>query len=174
MMNATVKVLRAFAAVAGLALWSSSTFAQGDATATKFLTDAIRGNIAEVKMGELAQQRGKSKSVRDYGDTLVADHTAGLQKASALAKTLGVLPPTEASADAIKKHEAMSKLSGEEFDRAFASHMVAGHEQEIAKYKEQTNDGGNPDVAALAKATLPTLERHLVMAQAIDRDLKAD
>jgi putative membrane protein len=172
MLNPTVKSLRAFAAVAGITLWCSS-WAQSDATATKFLTDAIRGNIAEVKMGELAEQRGKSKAVREFGETLVTDHTTGLQKTSALAKALGVTPPTEPSADAIKQHEAMSKLSGEEFDRAFASHMVAGHEQEIAKYKEQTHDGGNPDVAALAKATLPTLERHLVMAQSIDRELKA-
>jgi putative membrane protein len=173
MKNATIKALRAFAAVAGLALWSSSS-AQSDATATKFLTDAIRGNIAEVKMGELAQQRGKSKAVREYGETLVTDHTMGLQKTSALAKTLGVTPPTEPSADAIKKHETLSKLSGEEFDREFASHMVAGHEQEIAKYKEQTHDGGNPEVAALAKETLPTLQKHLVAAQTIDQELKAD
>jgi putative membrane protein len=169
MTNTTFKSLRAFVAIAGLALWSSS-WAQSDATATKFLTDAIRGNIAEVKMGELAQQRGKSKAVREFGETLVTDHTMGLQKTSALAKTLGVTPPTEPAADAIKMHEAMSKLSGEEFDRAFASHMVTGHEQEIAKYKEQTKDGGNPEVAALAKATLPTLEKHLATAQAINRD----
>ena len=173
MINATAKALRALGAFAALALLSSAS-AQSDAAATKFLTDAIRGNIGEVRMGELAQQRGKSKDIREYGETLVSDHTLGLQKTAALAMTLGVTPPTEASADAIKKHEAMSKLSGEEFDRAFASHMVTGHQQEIAKYTEATRDGGNPEVAELAKDALPTLQKHLETAQSIDENLRAD
>ena len=57
MSNSTGNSLRALGVVAGLAFFASA-LAQTDAAATKFLTDAIRGNIAEVKMGELAQQRG--------------------------------------------------------------------------------------------------------------------
>ena len=173
MSNSTGNSLRALGVVAGLAFFASA-LAQTDAAATKFLTDAIRGNIAEVKMGELAQQRGKTKDVREFGETLVADHTAGLQKTSALAKILGVTPPTEPSADAIKQYEAMAALSGENFDRVFASHMVMGHQQEIAKYTEQTRDGGNPEVAELAKDALPTLQDHLSKAQSIGENLKGD
>jgi putative membrane protein len=171
MINATIQSLRVLGAVAGLAVLGSA-WAQGDAAATKFLTDAIRNNIAEVKMGELALQRGKSKEVREFAETLVNDHTMGLQKTSALAKTLGVTPPTESTADAIKTHEAMSKLSSEEFDRAFTSHMVMSHQQGIAKYTEATRDGGNPEVADLAKDTLPTLQKHLATAQAIEKNQK--
>lgn len=176
MTNATAKSWRIPAPLGAVAALTflGPIWAQGDAVATKFLTDAIRGNIAEVRMGELAQQRGKSKDVRDYGAALVADHTMGLQNTSALAKTLGVTPPTEATADAIKKHEALSKLSGEAFDLEFAAHMVMGHEQEIAKYTEETRDGGNPEVAELAKDTLPTLQKHLATAQSIEKNLKAD
>jgi putative membrane protein len=164
-------VLRTAGVIAGFALLAP---VWGDALATKFLTDAIRSNIAEVRISELAQQRGKSKDVRDYSAALVADHTMALQRTSALAKTLGVTPPTESTADAIKTREAMSKLSGEDFDRAFVSHMVMGHEQSIAKYTEASRDGSNPDVAELAKDMLPTLQRHLATAQSIDKSLNAD
>jgi putative membrane protein len=163
----TAKTLRILGAAAGLALLGSA-WAQSDAAATKFLSDAVRGNIAEVKMGELALQRGRSKEVRDFGETLVDDHTMGLQKTSALAKTLGVIPPTEPSADAIKKHESLSKLSGDDFDRAFASHMVMAHEQAIAKYSEAARDGANPQVAELANDALATLQEHLETAQEIE------
>jgi putative membrane protein len=169
-MNRMIKSL----ALLGASLLAGSAFAQSDAVATKFLTDAVRLNIAEVKMGELAEQRGKSTDVRNYAKQLIEDHTLGRQKTSALAKTLGVTPPTEPAADAIKAHEQMSKLSGEEFDRAFATHMVMGHQKAIALFTEQTRDGGNPDVAKLAKDTLPTLEAHLATAEAIERNLSAD
>jgi putative membrane protein len=160
--------------LAALLVTTLTALAQSDATATKFLTDAIRLNLAEVKMGELADQRGKSKDVRDYAKQLIDDHTLGLQKASALAKVHGVTPPTEPPADAIKAHEAMSKLSGEAFDREFASHMVEGHQKAIAMFTEQTKDGGNPDVAELASATLPTLRQHLATAQSIEKSLSAN
>jgi putative membrane protein len=169
-MSRTIKPLGLFCA----ATMFTSAFAQGDAATTKFLTDAIRTNIAEVKMGELADQRGKSKDVRDYAKQLIDDHTIALQKISALAKTLGVMPPTEPNVDAIKSHEAMSKLSGEAFDLAFATHMVMGHEKAIAMYTAQTHDGGNPEVAELAKATLPTIRAHLATAESIDKNLTAN
>ena len=68
----------------------------------------------------------------------------------------------------------MSKLSGEDFDSAFASHMVMGHQKAIAKYTEQTRDGGNPEVAELAKEMLPTLGKHLATAQSIAKNLGAN
>jgi putative membrane protein len=157
---------------AALVVLAQAALAQGDATATKFLTDAIRGNIAEVKMGELAQQRGKSDDVRDYGETLAKDHSMGAQKTTALAKKLGITAPTEPPADALQTYEALAKLSGEEFDHQFAAHMVMGHQKEIAKYTEQSRDASNPEVAALAKETLPTLEKHLATAQALSKGSK--
>jgi putative membrane protein len=171
MIDATIKLLRVFGAVTGLALLGSA-WAQSDAAATKFLTDSIRSNIAEVRMGELALQRGRNKDVREFAETLVSDHTMGLQKTSALARMAGVTPPTESTADAIKKHEAMSKLSGDEFDREFVSHMVTSHQQGIAKYTEAARDGGNPEVAELANDTLPTLQKHLETAQSLEKNFR--
>ncbi len=171
MIDATIKLLRVFGAATGLALLGSA-WAQNDAAATKFLTDSIRSNIAEMRMGELALQRGRSKDVREFAETLVSDHTMGLQKTAALARMAGVTPPTESTADAIKKHEAMSKLSGEEFDREFVSHMVMSHQQGIAKYTEAARDGGNPEVAELANDTLPTLQKHLETAQSLETNFR--
>lgn len=48
--------------------------AQDDADA-KFLIDAVRGDLAEVKLGELAEQRGQSEGVRAFGKMLVEDYS---------------------------------------------------------------------------------------------------
>jgi len=136
---------------------------------TKFLTDAIRGDIAEVQLGELAQKQGQSQEVRHYGDMLSKDHTKALKKASELAKQLGVPAPSEPSAQQQRQYEALAKLSGTEFDTTFMSQMVRGHQEAIAKYSAEAQAGSSSEVTALAKETLPTLKMHLEHAQSIQK-----
>jgi hypothetical protein len=99
------------------------------------LTDAIQINLAEISVGDLAQQKGGSDDVKSFGKMLVDDHTASNAKATSLAQANGVTPPTEPSAADKKKHDELEKLSGAEFDREFAKAMVKGHEEAIAKFE---------------------------------------
>lgn len=155
--------------LAACAIFALSTFgvasAQSDPEA-KFLEDAVRGNVAEVKMGELAQQRGQSEGVREFGKMLVEDHSNALKKTAELAKDLEVIPPAQPSTEQTQKHDALARLSGEEFDRQFATAMVEAHEETIAKYEKQVQgDIGDPKVRELAEELLPTIREHLAMAQ---------
>lgn len=43
-----------------------------------FLKAAIQGNLAEVQMGQLAQQKGQSDAVKSYGEILMTDHSGNL------------------------------------------------------------------------------------------------
>ena len=130
----------------------------------RFLMDAVRGDIAEVKLGELAQQQGQSEGVREFGEMLVEDHSKALKQTAELAKDLDVIPPAEPTAEQKRKHDAMAALSGAEFDRQFAAEMVKGHQEEIAKYERQAQSGDSK-VAKLAEELLPALEQHLAAAQ---------
>ena len=135
-----------------------------DSPDAKFLTDAVRGDVAEVKMGELAQQRGTSEAVREFGKMLVEDHSSAMKKTAELAKDLNVIPPAQPSAEQMQKHDALARLSGAEFDRQFAAEMVKGHQEEIAKYEKQAASGDSK-VAELAEDLLPVLKEHLMAAQ---------
>lgn len=135
-----------------------------DSPEAKFLTDAVRGNLAEVKIGELAQERGQSEGVREFGKMLVEDHSKAMKETAELAKDLGVIPPAEPTTEQMRKHDALARLSGAEFDREFAAEMVKGHQEEIAKYEKQAQSGDSK-VAELAEDTLPTLKEHLAAAQ---------
>ncbi len=135
-----------------------------DSPDAKFLTDAVRGDVAEVKMGELAQQRGTTEAVREFGKMLVEDHSSAMKKTAELAKDLNVIPPAQPSAEQTQKHDALARLNGAEFDRQFAAEMVKGHQEEIAKYEKQAASGDSK-VAKLAEDLLPVLEEHLMAAQ---------
>src|SRR3954470_15255962 len=78
---------------ASLGAWAQTR--SSDRASQTFITKAIEGNLAEVQMGQLAQEKGAREGVRSFGQTLQQDHAAGAQKATAVATQLGVNPPTE-------------------------------------------------------------------------------
>src|SRR5918993_259542 len=80
------------AATAWLCLFSVAWSA--DKATEKFLKEAIEGNLAEVQIGELAQQQGESEAVRSFGKQLATDHGNANQNATAIAAEVGVTPRT--------------------------------------------------------------------------------
>lgn len=70
---------------------------QADKDSQKFIKAAIQGDIAEVDVGKLAQEKGQSDAVKQYGAMLVKDHGEHKSKAEQVAGQLGVEPPTGSS-----------------------------------------------------------------------------
>src|SRR3954454_16017446 len=126
---------------ASLGAWAQT---RSSDRASQTFTKAIEGNLAEVQMGQLAQEKGASEGVRSFGQTLQQDHAAGARKATAVATQLGVNPPTEPNKNQKAMHATLGKLSGQAFDRKFASEMVKDHKKEIAKYQKAAKKQGDP------------------------------
>jgi putative membrane protein len=137
-------------------------------TGTTFVKNAIQGDNAEIKMGQLAQQNGGSQGVKGFGKTLVTDHTAAKQEAESVAKQMGVTPPPDVKPDAQQAYDKLSKMSGASFDREFAQHMVMDHRKDIAEFREQARAGLGP-ASNLAAKQLPTLEKHLRTAEDLQK-----
>jgi predicted outer membrane protein len=152
------------AAVALAAVSVSAVFAK-DKPSEAFLKKAIEGNFAEVSMGDLAQKNGQSDGVKSYGKMLSSDHAAANQKAMDAAKSLGLTPPSGPNAKQKADYEKMSKMSGADFDKMFAAHMVADHQKDIAEYKKETK---MKDAAGeYASGQIDTLQKHLETAKSL-------
>lgn len=63
----------------------------------KFYRDAAEGGMAKVAMGNLAQQKAQSPSVKDYGAQMVKDHSAANEKLKALAQSKNITLPVNPS-----------------------------------------------------------------------------
>jgi putative membrane protein len=131
-----------------------------------FIKNAIEGNLAEVQMGKLAQDKGQSDGVKSFGQMLATDHSDANQKATAVANQIGVTPPTEPNAKQKALYDKMSKLSGATFDREFAKAMVQDHKQDIQKFQQEAKKQNDP-VGDFASQTLPTLQKHLQAAESL-------
>jgi putative membrane protein len=136
------------------------------APARQFLREAIMGDTAEVQMGQLIQQRAASAQVKDFGATLERDHAMARDKASALAKRMGLAVPTGVKPDAKAEMAKLQRLSGGNFDREVARFAVIEHRKDIAKFEAQARNGDRL-TREHARETLPHLRHHLTMAQAL-------
>ena len=133
----------------------------------QFLKEAIQADMAEVQVGQLAQQKGQSEDVKQFGQMLQQDHNQNLQQAQQLAQQYNVTAPTEPSAEQKKMHDKLGKLSGQQFDRQFAKDMLADHKKDIAKFQKEAK--GNGPFAQFAQQTVPVLQKHLQTAQGIEK-----
>lgn len=150
------------AALAGSSLGALAKDQPGQA----FMKKAIEGNLAEAALGQLAQQKGNSDGVKNFGKQLETDHSSANQKAMSLASSMGMTPPTEPDKKQKATYQKLSKLSGDAFDRQFVGAMVADHKKDIAAYQKEARRQNDP-AAGYASETLPTLQTHLQMAQSL-------
>ena len=131
-----------------------------------FIKDAIQGDNSEIMLGQLAQQKGGSDKVKSFGQMLVDDHTKAKQEASDVAGKLGVQPPADPAQEAKDENAKLSKMSGDDFDKEFASYMVKDHLKDIAMFQDEAKADQGP-AGQLAGKTVPTLEKHLKVAQSL-------
>ncbi|HEY0713409.1 MAG TPA: DUF4142 domain-containing protein [Polyangia bacterium] len=129
------------------------------------LSKLHHSNQMEIEAGKLAQEKGHSKEVKNFGKQLVKDHTAANKKVMNLAKQLKVDLPTDA---APMKHDGLEQakaLTGADFDRAFAKSMLEGHQKDGADATDARDRTTNPKLKKLLTELVPTLEKHRATAE---------
>jgi putative membrane protein len=162
-----------FAAIVAASLAPAAVLAAASKAADRtFITDAIQGNLAEIQMGQLAQQKGQNDAVKSFGQMLVTDHQADNDKAKQVASQLGVTPPTQPSAKEKAGYRKLAKLSGAAFDRQFARMMVTDHKQTIAQFQREAKKTNDP-LGRYASDSLPVLKKHLDTAEKIESSKSA-
>jgi putative membrane protein len=145
--------------------YATPGFAKDPAGKT-FITKAIQGNLAEVQMGQLAQEKSQNSDVKAFGQQLVTDHKDANSKATAVANDIGVTAPEEPSKKQKADYDKLSKLSGDAFDKQFAKHMVMDHKKDIKEFQKEAKKTNAP-TAGFANEVLPDLQKHLQMAESL-------
>jgi putative membrane protein len=155
----------AAALVAGLAVAARPARAQVDDPTIVAIFDAA--NTWDVQTGQLAESRGSTKAVRDFGAMLARDHKTVRQQGRDLAAKLHVTPTPPKDFALAKTHaDAMEKLRGlhgKAFDKAFLENEVAFHQAVVDAVS-------NTLLPATKNAELKDLEQKVAPAFVAHRD----
>lgn len=135
-----------------------------------FFKHAAEGGMAEVEDGNLAQQKGSSQAVKDFGAMMVKDHTAANGKLQSIAAAESVKLPESASVLQGTEHKKLELLKGDTFDKSYIKGQVKAHEQTVALFQKEIASGTDSQAKDFATAVLPTVQEHLTKIKQIAAD----
>jgi putative membrane protein len=126
-----------------------------------FFKNAAEGGMAEVDAGKLAQEKGNSQAVKDFGAMMVHDHSAANAKLQSIAAAENVKLPTSASVMQMTSKKELQMLSGDSFDKSYIRNQIKAHEDTMALFNKEIASGQDAHAKDFASSTLPTVQAHL-------------
>jgi putative membrane protein len=134
----------------------------------EFLVKAAQGGMLEVEAARLAQERASSAEVKEFAQTLLKDHQAANEKLQRIAADKGIALPKALDAKHKDELKKLSEARGEDFDRKFIQRMgLQDHKKDISMFEKQAKQGKDAQLKNFAEQSVPTLRKHLSMAQKI-------
>jgi putative membrane protein len=127
--------------------------------------DAPLGGLAYVELAKVAVDKSTHDSVKQFGQTLIDDHTKANDELKQVASQQNVQIPDSLDSKHQSKIDKLSKLSGPAFDRAFVKAAIKDHQKDVREFQQEAQNGTMPQVKDFASKTLPTLQSHLEMAK---------
>ena len=170
-----------FAALAGaaaLVLGTAAAVAADGPSDPQIAHIAYTAGVIDVAAGQQALAKSHNKAVRAFAEEMVRDHAAVNDQALALVKKLNVTPEDNATSKALSagakaKLEAMAKLHGAAFDRAYAANEVAYHNAVNGALKSTLiPSADNAELKALLETGLTLFTEHQHHAEHLAASLK--
>jgi putative membrane protein len=138
----------------------------------------VTANTVDIDAGKLAETKASNAEVKQFGETMVKDHTAVNKQATDLAKKLGVKPEDNATSRSLAQggRDNLAHLKelkkGGDFDKAYVDHEVAYHQAVIdALDKALIPNAKNAELKDLLQKSRPAFVAHLEHAKMIQGSL---
>ena len=130
-----------------------------------FVDKTADANMTEIQLAKIALVNGQKQDVKDFANRMIADHGKAGDELKPIAEEMNVTLPEKVSAEYQQTIDKLSKLNGEEFDKAYSSAMVNDHKKVVTMFEKAEKDVQNADLKKFAEKTLPTLKEHLELAE---------
>jgi len=162
------KVLPACFAAGSIGLSVLSASAALSSADSEFAMKAASGGIAEVQAAQLAEQRATSPQIKQFAQRMTTDHTAANTELQQIAKQANINLPTRPEGKDAAEEQKLREQNGAAFDQAYAQGQLQDHRETVELFQEEASSGQDPALKAFAQKTLPILQQHLQMAEALN------
>lgn len=137
----------------------------------QFIRDVDASHFLQVRLGRLAQKKGRDADVKRFGKEMEQEHSAFLKQWSDMASRNGM----KFKSGMGKEHQAdlkqLEKASSQNFDRAYMTFMIQSHNAYVNYWRKEGRGAHSAAVRQLVNAGLPTLEQDLNAAKRIGKQV---
>lgn len=134
---------------------------------------------AEIEQARLARIRGNDPRVRQFAESMIEQHTASTQKASALAAQYGLSaaqsrPANELQETALTTRTTLERTPLRKFDMAYMQAQIQQHQEVLEILRDLITAADNEDLTVRLQANQEMVQEHLHRAQELLALLQPD
>jgi putative membrane protein len=161
-------------ATVGATQAAAQTIAQPAAPASDsaFLQMVSSLALLQAKLGKLAEDKGSSPAVREFGKRMVSDYSK-VNEELAAAKQAAYPAPVM-----LRQHRQLYDrfrgTGGSSFDKKYMAEAVNDHSLAVSLYRQESESGRVASLKQLAASMLPRAEEHRTLATETARSVGAD
>jgi putative membrane protein len=159
------------AAVTGLFLSAAVGLAPAAAQQPKslasdsvFISRAGSAGLLQVKLGKLAEKKGTSSAVVEFGKGMVTHYSKANQELKAAAKQAGFPAPALLRQDQLS-FDRFNRMGRSSFDKAYMAEMIESQNEELRLFQGESDGGRVQSLKQLASRMLPDAEQRLSLAR---------
>lgn len=143
------------------AVGASAAATVGQVSTDAFITNAAISDMYEIEAGKVAQAKGQSKGVKDFGKMMVADHSAMSNAMKPLVAAAGKTAPTGLDERRKGMIDNLNAAAPADFDRVYLDQQEAAHNEALTLMSGYGDNGDNADLKAGALKAVPKIQAHL-------------
>jgi putative membrane protein len=127
-----------------------------------FVRAATEDGIADVKLGQLAIQKG-GPEVKAFAEKIVPDHEAINKELATVADSLGVLLQKKMNKDDQAEYDKLNGLSGKDFDTEYIPFILKAHWRKLHDFYMEASVAVDPTLATTVVDAMRMMHGHLGM-----------
>jgi putative membrane protein len=137
-----------------------------------FIKEAAMSDMLEIEAAKVAQQKGNAEE-KKFAEQMITDHTKTSSELKGMVDgELKPAIPTALDDSAQKKLDKLKDAKPEDFAGQYDPMQVSAHKDAVSLFERYAKGGENSRLKDWAGKTLPALQHHLEMAQAMDKNRK--
>ncbi len=130
----------------------------------QFITTASQSDYTEIKFSQLAEQKANNSRVKAYAQKMITDHTKLEAEMKPFADQAGITPVTTLDSDHQAKYDALSSMSGIDFDKQYMTDMDADHHKALDLFKAEESSTTDPAFKKTVAKGEKVVAQHTEMA----------
>ena len=142
-------------------------------TMADFIKEAANSDMLQIAAATLAQEKGNAEEKR-FAEQMMTDHSKTSSDLKSLVSSGAVMAdiPTALDSSSQKKLDKLRDTRRQAFASEYDPMQISVHKEAVSLFERYSKSGDNPKLMDWAGKTLPTLQHHLDMAEAMHKSRK--